>query len=80
MERERDDFSFVLLAQPLATINTFVVRIVELNSLIFFFSVICLKLRSELIHCFTFSYLLCDLSIESAAGILTLVQRKLNHF
>lgn len=44
---ERNDFSFVFLAQPLATINTFVVRIVELNSLIFF-SEICLKLRSEL--------------------------------
>lgn len=34
---ERDDFSFVFLAQLLATINTFVVRIVELNALIFFF-------------------------------------------
>lgn len=34
---ERDDFSFVFLAQLLATINTFVVRIVELNALIFFY-------------------------------------------
>lgn len=44
---ERDDFSFVFLAQLLATINTFVVRIVELNALIFF-SLMYLKLRSEL--------------------------------